>query len=108
MNTYGLLKVGLNVSDERAKTISQNIANINTPKYKSKYVSFEDTLKNVENGKSEISIKESNSTTMRTDGNNVDLESEKVNQASNSLQYNALVTIMNAKISLAKSLIRGQ
>lgn len=107
MEIYGLIKMGLDASALRADAISQNIANVNTPGYKSKYVTFEETLK--ENSKTgpKITLEESKASSMRTDGNNVDLEIEKVNQASNSLQYNALVTVMNAKLSLAKSVING-
>ena len=107
MEIYGLIKMGLDASALRADAISQNIANVNTPGYKSKYVTFEETLK--ENSKigPKITLEESKASSMRTDGNNVDLEIEKVNQASNSLQYNALVTVMNAKLSLAKSVING-
>ena len=45
---------------------------------------------------------------MKFDGNNVDLENEKVNQASTSLQYNALVSILNIKMATAKSVISGR
>ena len=41
------------------------------------------------------------------DENNVDLEVEKVNQASNSLQYNALITLTSSKLAMAKSVIKG-
>lgn len=107
MEVYDLVKMGLDAATLRANAISQNIANINTPGYKSKYVTFEETLK--ENSKTgpKITLEESNVTSLRTDGNNVDLEVEKVNQASNSLQYNALITVMNAKLSTAKSVING-
>lgn len=107
MEVYDLVKMGLDATTLRANAISQNIANINTPGYKSKYVTFEETLK--ENSKTgpKITLEESKASSLRTDGNNVDLEVEKVNQASNSLQYNALITIMNAKLSTAKSVISG-
>ena len=107
MEIYGLIKMGLDASSLRADAISQNIANVNTPGYKSKYVTFEETLR--ENSKTgpQIILEESKASSMRTDGNNVDLEIEKVNQASNSLQYNALITVMNAKLALTKSVING-
>ena len=108
MEIYGLLKMGLDASVLRGETISQNIANINTPGYKSKYVTFEETLKETSKTEPKISVEESKGASMRTDGNNVDLEVEKVNQASNSLQYNALITLMNAKLAMTKGVIRGQ
>jgi flagellar basal-body rod protein FlgB len=44
---------------------------------------------------------------MRTDGNNVDLELEKTNQAANTMLYNALVTSANGKISNLRYVITG-
>lgn len=107
MQTYSLMKMGLNAMDERGKTIAQNIANINVPNYKRKYVEFEKSLQdNLDNAK--IETKTDFTGTMRNDGNNVDLEYEKVNQAATSLQYNALVTLTNTKIAMSKSVIGGR
>lgn len=105
MNTYNLIKIGLGATDLRSKAIAHNIANINTPGYKRRYVSFEETLNSAT---PKIEEKVDNSTSMRIDGNNVDLETEKVNQAATSLQYNALVTLANSKISITKSVISGR
>ena len=44
---------------------------------------------------------------MRTDGNNVDLEVEKVNQAANQLKYNGLITSVNNKIPSLRYVITG-
>jgi len=107
MEVYSLIKMGLDASNLRSQTISQNIANINTPNYKAKSVKFEETLKKNSKTGPSITLEESSGTTVRSDGNNVDLEVEKINQASNSLQYNALITLVNAKLSLAKGVING-
>ena len=53
-----------------------------------------------------IKIEQDNSTSMRTDGNNVDLEIEKVNQAANTLKYNAMITSINNKFNGLKSVIK--
>jgi flagellar basal-body rod protein FlgB len=105
MNTYDLVKLGLDAANLRSKAIANNVANVNTPGYKRKYVSFEETLNNAT---PKIEQKIDDSSSMRTDGNNVDLEIEKVNQAATTLQYNALVTLANSKISLTKSIISGR
>lgn len=104
---YKLIKTSLDAADLRSKTIANNIANINTPGYKRKYVTFEETLDNTIN-KGKIEVKEDKSTSMRTDGNNVDLENEKVNQAANTLMYNGLVSVTNIKLAIAKSVISGR
>ena len=107
MEIYQLIKSSLDATDLRGKTIVNNIANINTPGYKRKYVSFEETL-NKANKQPKVEVKEDKSTSMRTDGNNVDLESEKVNQAANSLMYNGLVSITNTKLAIARTVITGR
>lgn len=107
MQTYNLMKSGLNAAQLRSKTIANNIANINTPNYKRKYVKFEETLNNV-NKTGKIEVKTDTSGAVRADGNNVDLESEKVNQAANTLMYNGLISLTNSKLSMAKSVITGR
>lgn len=107
MQTYNLMKSGLNAAQLRSKTIANNIANINTPNYKRKYVKFEETLNNV-NKTGKIEVKTDTSGGVRNDGNNVDLESEKVNQAANTLMYNGLISLTNSKLSMAKSVITGR
>ena len=54
-----------------------------------------------------ISVQQDNSTSMMSDGNNVDMDLEKVNQAANSLMYNALITQANSKLSMTKNVING-
>ena len=123
--TYDLIKSGIKASDVRAKAIANNMANINTKDYKKFNVVFEENLKK-ENNSSElelkrtnsahfassnsendnISIEQDNSTSMRSDGNNVDLDIEKVNQAANTLKYNALITNINNKFNNLKTVIK--
>lgn len=122
-STYNLIKNGLNASSLRGEIISNNIANINTANFKRSYVSFEEQFKK---SSSELSLKvtknkhisdntptgaakvlKDESTSMRTDGNNVDLELEKTNQAANTMLYNALVTSANGKISNLRYVITG-
>ena len=121
--TYNLIKQGLKASTLRGEVIANNVANINTKGYKRSYVTFEENLKNANenielkqtkvkhikdsNSQGSMSIEKDNSTSMRTDGNNVDLDLEKVNQAANTLMYNALVDQANGKLSSIKSIISG-
>ena len=107
MNIYGLMKMGLDATELRSRTIANNIANINTPNYKRRYVTFEDSLKNEINN-AKIEVKVDKYSEVREDGNNVDLENEKVNQAAASLQYNALVSLTNTKLAMTKSIIAGR
>ena len=124
-DTYDLLKSGIKASNVRAKTIANNMANINTKNYKRFNTVFEENLKK-ENGESSfelkrtnqshfasensktdnISIEQDKSTSMRSDGNNVDLDIEKVNQAANTLKYNALISKINGKFNDLKMVMK--
>lgn len=123
LKTYDLMKRGLDVTTLRGKAIANNIANINTANYKRSYVTFEETLSNTKNlsmktsnkrhitnnsNYGDYSLKKDMSVSMREDGNNVDLETEKVDQAANSLQYNALITLTSNKLNGLKTVITGR
>jgi flagellar basal-body rod protein FlgB len=121
---YDLIKKGLDASSLRSKVISNNIANINTKGYKKYSVSFEDNLKQsidsidlkttksqhisdgTQNG--EITVEQDLSSSMRQDGNNVDIDNEMANQAANTLMYNALISQVNSRIALQRYVISGR
>lgn len=114
-----LLNQSMNASDLRQKTISTNIANINTPGYKVERVMFEEKLKNV-SSTSELKLSRTNdkhlfingynndlepevirrtNTSIKDNGNNVDLEYEMSEKAVNELYYNALQRQVNHELS---------
>lgn len=121
-STYNLIKDGIKASNLRAKTISNNIANINTKNYKKFNVVFEENLKSNSsklelkrtkdahlfggNGSGNMYVVKEKGTSMRNDGNNVDLEIEKVNQAANTLKYNALISNINSRFNDIKTVIK--
>lgn len=122
--TYEIIKKGLDASSERSKVIANNISNINTANYKRRYVSFEETLTQNEKelnlkisnerhfndsaSLGEITVKEDKTSSMRDDGNNVNLDLEKVNQAANTLMYNAMIAQLNNRISQKRTVISGK
>lgn len=108
MQTYSLLKSGLDATELRSRVIANNIANTNTPNYKRKYVDFENALKNSMGKDVKPEIKTDLLSKVRRDGNNIDLENEKVNQAATTLEYNALITLTNIKISMSRNVITGR
>lgn len=121
---YDLLKKGLDASSLRSKAIANNIANINTKGYKRQYVTFEENLKENMNKFSlkttddkhiggstnlqEATMETDNSSSMREDGNNVDIDNEMVNQAANTLMYNALISQANNRIAMERYVINGR
>lgn len=115
---YNLIKEDLNVSALRNKVIANNISNINTAGYKRKYVSFEDTLQNTiksvslkttsekhissSNDSGDKRIITDNSTSTRSDGNNVDIDTEMVNLTANNMLYESLTTALNNRFAMNK------
>lgn len=118
IETYDVLKTALNVSSTRANLISTNIANVNTDNYKAKRIEFETNLKTALDGtdfklksthpkhlniQSEILqpvITENKQTSVKENGNNVDLDTEMVDQATNGLYYQALTAQMNGRLKM--------
>jgi flagellar basal-body rod protein FlgB len=120
-NVYGLLRKGLDASSLRGKVIANNIANINTSGYKKYTVSFEENLnksidelnlkttdsRHIKDGTAEgdIELVQDTSSSLREDGNNVDIDNEMANQAANTLMYNALITQVNSRLAMQRYVI---
>ncbi len=118
---YNSIKKDLNAASLRGRVISNNIANINTKDYKRFDVVFKEALneetqdtqmkrtneKHIQDGYDSDGIKvvEDTTTSMRYDGNNVDIESEKTNQAANTILYNTLISQLNSRISNTRYVI---
>jgi flagellar basal-body rod protein FlgB len=128
MNIFGTtisqLERGLDFSATKGKVISQNIANIDTPNYKAKNVSFKEVFANVKANSLEayrtdarhINFK-SNTThpgvfnysnlRYRQDGNGVDMDKEQADLAANQIYYNAVVDRINGKFNTLQNVIKG-
>ena len=100
----------------RHEVLSNNIANVNTPNFKRSHVRFEDLLMPVVRthdrhlplayrGKAHGVIEQENTTNMRLDGNNVDIDVEMAEVAKNQLYYNVLANQLGGHISRMKSVI---
>nr|WP_309475260.1 flagellar basal body rod protein FlgB [Bacillus sp. 03113] len=123
-NTMSLIESALGYSSLKQKVISQNIANIDTPNYKAKNVSFKEILQketsqnlvanrsdqrhiSFENNQNQMGSVVRRNTTYNHNGNSVDLDQEMSDLASNQIYYNALVERMNGKFSTLQNVIRG-
>ena len=114
-----------NASWKRNEVINNNIANVDTPGYKRKDVSFDDLLAiqlkhtgttqvdldtrvaNIDQKRLEGRIyTDSTAYSYRIDGNNVDIDTENVELASNQIKYNGLVSSINAEFARIKSVIK--
>ncbi|MBS4032695.1 MAG: flagellar basal body rod protein FlgB [Clostridiales bacterium] len=120
------LHKGLDAAAERHRVTVHNAANVNTPNFKRKEVSFEEDLRTAlqKTGKLPLAttrpghmggrtgfhevrhtVNTDNRTSMRTDGNNVDIDREMAVMAANQLNYNALTQVMNERYSLMRYVI---
>ncbi|MFD1928709.1 flagellar basal body rod protein FlgB [Sporosarcina siberiensis] len=123
-NTIQSLELGLNYSATKGKTIAQNIANIDTPNYKAKNVSFKEVFSNVkaqnigayQTDERHIDFKNRSTHTgvfnyanfrYRHDGNGVDMDKEQSSLAANQIYYNAVVDRLNGKFSTLQNVIKG-
>lgn len=117
--TNAVLAKVLDGAAERQKTIADNIANIETPGYTRKEVSFENRLIDILrqdglNQQAEISAirmvtvnaQEDTDTARRVNGNNVDIEREMANLAKNSLQFEATAQFLSDRISGLRNAIK--
>lgn len=126
--SFQSLEQAMSAATLKQRTHTANIANVDTPNYKSKQVSFQSMLDNeihrqplasiktapqhiafsTENGESSLIIKENNSTKISPNGNNVDMDAEMAELAKNQLWYNALTERVNGKFNSLRSVIEGR
>jgi flagellar basal-body rod protein FlgB len=123
--TISTLGKALNYSTTKQKVISQNIANVDTPNYKAKDVSFnavfnealsESLIANRTNARhfvfnktnqSSSTIITKNQVSYNESGNSVDIDQEMADLAKNQIYYNALTERISGKFSSLQNVIRG-
>ncbi|HHF97929.1 flagellar basal body rod protein FlgB [Candidatus Aerophobetes bacterium] len=114
--TYILLKKMLDVCALRHRVIANNIANVDTPGFKSRRVVFEEKLRsllrrNIDGKKLKSltpTIYVDTSQVMREDFNNVDIEKEMVRLSMNALRYDLYVQLLSGKLERIKEAIKGR
>lgn len=127
--SFGLLEKGIDASFARHNALSNNIANVNTPRFKRSDVRFSDIFRDfVENrnirgrmtDQRHIQIgtpeqmkelthqdfKDDRFST-RNDENNVDVEFEMAQLVKNSMYNQTLLTMMNGKFQKIRSVMKG-
>ena len=121
-NSISMTSKSLDFLWAKQLTIAHNLSNVDTPGYKSKYVTFEDEYQNrlklaratgnasrtrsiIENSFYTVNETESSA---RLDDNNVNADAEEVEMARAQLQYQYVLQAINSDISRFRSVIRGQ
>ena len=99
----------MSASTERARVISSNIANVDTPGYRRSDVRFEDLLRDAsQSGRTDLSnitprIEEDTLTPANADGNNVTLELELNASRQNRLLYETYAAIMQTHFEMLRA-----
>jgi flagellar basal-body rod protein FlgB len=127
-STINALKQALNTGSAQITAIANNMANVNTPGYKRKDVSFESTLDDAQNNNLQVvTLKKTDprhmdtddspppsvnyvtdtSGSMRADGNNVDIDAESSRLAAASIYYQGAAQLMQNQFSGLKYVITG-
>lgn len=108
----------LDVASLRHSVIAQNVANVNTPAYRQRELSFEDNLlRALERAdpaavtsavRSQPQVIEGVGGADRTDGNNVDIDQEMAALTKNTLLYRVFGQVLAAQLGQLRSAIVGQ
>ena len=123
---FGIHPEAMTLRAKRAEVIASNIVNANTPGYKAKGMDFQQALNNAAK-KLDMGMTRTNEKHFDTrmelnngegyrvpnqpdtgDGNTVDVQVERNLYLQNSLEYQASVDFMNAKIKGLKKALGGQ
>jgi flagellar basal-body rod protein FlgB len=127
-DSWRVLEKGLDASGLRHRVIANNIANADTPQFKSSEVEFETELRRALEGTSPRGVfpyqrkidypagsglssvapqvVERQGLTARNDGNNVDVDYEMTAMAENDLYYQALSRLLNDGFTRLRTAIR--
>src|SRR5437660_789060 len=110
--TIGTVQTALQGIVARQRVIADNIANVETPGFTAKKVSFEDSLRAaVSAGRPDlanVAIDPSDGAA-NLNGNNVQIDDETMSLVDTGLQYQLLVEAMNAKFGLLRTAMgKGQ
>jgi flagellar basal-body rod protein FlgB len=126
---WGVIEKDLGGLAKRLEATSNNIANMNTPRYARREVSFEDQLKEVIDAPNRLPLKRTNERhfsnvkaslgevvpfnrsvgyeVYRLDWNNVDPETEMARMAETRMSYQAMTRVMTRKIAMYRRAIGG-
>ena len=98
-------------AEQNHRVLSQNIANLNTPRYQTKELRFDELLEVLDEGHNSpdatFEVSHTAGLENRADGNNVDLDREIGKLKKNSVAYQTMVQILASKIGLMNRAING-
>lgn len=112
---FKTMEAGVNLAWMQQQINTQNIANVETPGYKSKSLSFEGVLREAENDKDgaaeieriDVSVNTSDAVSTRADGNNVDSDTEYLALYKAYAQYSMLLGKVNTEFNMYNTVLNA-
>lgn len=122
--TFRTIEKSLDFATAKNRTITSNIANVDTPHYKAKDVIFKDVLSDAmarpiqakrthekhlpfSNERHTFRTIHRRDTVYHHNGNNVDIDKEMADLAKNQIYYQSLIDRLNGKFRSLQTVIRG-
>jgi flagellar basal-body rod protein FlgB len=112
VDIVGLLEAGIKAEETRQRTIASNVANVETPGYRRLEVRFEDLLakalhssQGADLGEVEPETFRPESTPLKSNGNDVNMEMEIGEMLKNSARQMAFVRLLRKKFAQIESAI---
>ena len=90
---------------ERQKTVASNVANVDTPGYKTKDIDFQQEYLSLTSGGRPAPI-EVEGLQAKNDGNNVNMDREASLLAETALRFNLASNLMRAQIRMLRSAVK--
>ena len=119
--TDSYLRAAMSGLAARQRAIANNVANGDTPNFKASEVRFEDALKSAVSSGSTGSTPDQSSlnatvarttlvdaTSLRGDGNNVDIDREMAMLGETNLTFSAMSQIMTSRLGILRNVISGR
>ena len=88
----------------RQKLVASNVANVDTPGYKTKDLDFQFEFMSLTQGQSP-SVVEAPGLTTKSDGNNVNIDRESRLLAENAIRFNVASNLARAQLTLVRNAI---
>jgi flagellar basal-body rod protein FlgB len=104
--TSSSLERFLTLVSVRQRAVASNIANADTPGYKTKDIDFDSALRNSFQNSTPLPV-EVDGLTNKNDGNNVDLDREARLLSENALRFNIGSNLLRSKLKMLRMAIEG-
>ena len=102
----GNLEQYMTLLSTRQKLVTSNIANADTPGYKTKDIDFQTELENAAAGNTP-NVVEVGGLTLKNDGNNVDLDREARLLGENALRFSIASNLLRSQLKIVRMAIQG-